>query len=419
MKKYILLITLLCLNVLLINAQGIKDSINPMEVQMPDLDNLFEELNKMEWDMQFDALNSADTEKMLESNNRHIQAMKENLKKTMENIPQLKDLDFGNGMNIHLDNNQSKTPTRTEKKSFANISEVEFFHNYGNIFVQESNSKQIELEIQYFDTGSKQATCTTNVTGKLLSINTNGSRSNNGSSSTINYIIRLPRNMTLDVNLKYGTLRIPKFEGNLSLDMSYGKLQAEDLTRCNLKTSIKYSEIKIENVSDFSISGMYSDFKINNARNLTLKGNYNEYKISEAESVTLTDATYGDFKIGTVKNIDLNIQYIDVVIMNLISTMKVSTSYGDIDIRNVSPQLKSIDFKSNYADLLLSLPTNLTILFDIKANYGDIDISRKYNVKYTESRENKTNIVKKGQIGTGTPSATLTTSANYADIQVR
>ncbi|MDN2750872.1 hypothetical protein PAI95_09370, partial [Campylobacter jejuni] len=35
------------------------------------------------------------------------------------------------------------TPDRIEKKSFSNISEIEFFHKYGNIIVKESNSSQI------------------------------------------------------------------------------------------------------------------------------------------------------------------------------------------------------------------------------------------------------------------------------------
>ena len=310
------------------------------------------------------------------------------------------------------------TPSRVEKKSFSNISEVEFFHKYGNIIVRESNSNQIDLEIQYFDKMNQSGSCNISTNNKLLSITTNNTGRSN-SRPQINYIIAIPKNIPLNISLDYGDVKVDKVGGNLDANLSYCDFSAQALTK---GTSIKarYSDIKIGEVQDIAISGSYSDFKIEKARRIESSGSYNDCRFSNVQTLLIPKtSSYGDLKIGTVGSMTGQLMYTDIVIENLLSDIDIRSSYGDVTVRGMSPKVKTINVKGSYCDVAIGLPLNISATFDADLLYGDINFSKKYTVKYTESVERYNKVTKKGQIGSGTPTATIKVSNNYADIDIR
>ncbi|GHT38480.1 hypothetical protein AGMMS49965_01980 [Bacteroidia bacterium] len=64
------------------------------------------------------------------------------------------------------------TPSRVEKKSFAGMKEVKFDQAYGNITVRESDSGEIQLEIQYYDGKKDKPVAEISTIGNVLSIKT-------------------------------------------------------------------------------------------------------------------------------------------------------------------------------------------------------------------------------------------------------
>ncbi|MDR2956092.1 MAG: DUF4097 domain-containing protein [Prevotella sp.] len=317
---------------------------------------------------------------------------------------------------------QDRNPDRIEKKTFQNISEVEFFQKYGDIIVRESNGKDIQLEIQYFnEKDSKkenEAICNISVTNKLLSIETsNSGKGNRG--AKINYIISIPNNIALNVDLKYGNIKIDKLNGRLSTNLSYSNLSVKEISEQKTSIKAKYSDIKIDQAKDLDFSTSYSDIHVTKAASVEISGNYNDYVFSDIQSLsTKQSISYGDIKIGNVASINADVKYIDISIDNLISTMNTTTAYGDINIKDVSTKLKNIDIKASYADVSLGLPPGVSVGFDFNLNYGDFSLSKKYEVQYTESSDRNNRVVRKGQIGKGSPTATIQISNNYADIKI-
>ncbi|MBK5722704.1 DUF4097 family beta strand repeat protein [Dysgonomonas sp. Marseille-P4677] len=315
------------------------------------------------------------------------------------------------------DQKSIRTSVRIENKTFSNISEVEFFHKYGNIVVRESNSKQVELEIQYLDRNNATASCNVSVVGKLLSITTNsGGKSN--ASSKINYIIGIPKNTAMNINMDYGNIKIDQLSGGLIANLSYSEMSIQKANNISLKS--RYSDVKIGEMQNADLSGSYSDIRINRANKIMTSGNYNDYRFNDVQTLTIDKSTsYGDCKIGSVGRLDGSIMYTDIDINNLLSDISISSQYGDVMLRNVSPKAKNISIKGSYCDITIGLSPGFSSTFDATLNYGDLTISRKFSVKYTESIEKGNRTVKKGQIGTGNPTANIVVSNNYADIDIR
>jgi hypothetical protein len=310
------------------------------------------------------------------------------------------------------------TPNRVEKKSFSDISGVEFFHKYGNIIVKESNSSQIDLEIQYFDKRNQSASCNITTSNRLLSITTNNA-GRSSSKPQINYIIAVPKNISLNINLDYGDVKLDKLSGSFDANLSYSDLSAQAL---NKATSVKarYSDVKIGEAQDINISGSYSDFRIEKAKRVELSGNYNDCRFSNVQTLVIPkSSSYGDMKIGTIGSMTGQLMYADIIIDNLLSDIDIRSSYGDVTIKGMSPKVKTINVKGSYCDVEIGLPLNISATFDANLVYGDLNISKKYTVKYTESIEKSNKVTKKGRIGSGTPTTTIVVSNNYADIDIR
>ncbi|WP_165022920.1 DUF4097 family beta strand repeat-containing protein [Dysgonomonas sp. ZJ279] len=322
----------------------------------------------------------------------------------------------------HFEIDQSRTPVQIEKKSFSNISKIEIKHLYGDIFVRESATKQVELEIQYLDQkAGEQVSCETSTSNNILSIQTNyKGGANNNNRPSINYIISIPRNTGLSIDLKYGNIKMNPFHGPFMADLSYSDLSAKSLTGSTPSVKIKYGNMSIENAPDILVNAAYSDIKIDKANNVNISGDYNNYVFNNAHSITSNKSlNYGDIKVTTVTNMNLNIQYGDVKIGNLVSNLDAVCLYSDIKINNVSPKISNVMMKGSYSDMTISLPQDISVSFDLNMNYGDVDISKTHNVTYTQQSESDTKIVKIGKIGSKSPTGKITVISNYGDLKIK
>ncbi|WP_197027628.1 hypothetical protein [Prevotella sp. 10(H)] len=312
----------------------------------------------------------------------------------------------------------SDKPAKTDKKTFSNISAIDVTHKYGNIVTRESSSKQVEVEIQYFEKDGSIGECQISNTGgqlSILTVKTGGKRSN----AKINYIISIPRGTAFDVNINYGDVKmIDNFNGALNANLSYSNLSAQKISNATIKA--RYSDVEIAEAQDMNLSGAYSDYTITKVRNVISSGDYNDCQFDEINTLTIDEkSTYGDLEIGTINSFSGKIYYADLVIENLLSDINVTSNYGDITIKSVSSKVKNIYIKGSYCDVEIGLPSGLSATLDANIIYGDLNIPRSYTTKFTESSEKNNRVIMRGQIGKGNPTAKIEVSNRYADIQFR
>lgn len=326
-----------------------------------------------------------------------------------------------------FDTDQGVVGTRIEKKVFTGITEIDIDHKYGDIFVTESNSSSVELEIQYYDGKYGNATCDVSSSNGKVSIRTTYPKTSfgilgaKGDKATINYIISVPKNTGMDISLKQGNIKVAQYSGKFAADLSYSNLTAEKFSGTNIPDiSIKFGELKIQTADDLSISGSYSALKIAKAKNITLSGNYNEYQFAEVASLkTSSTSSYNDLKIGTAADVKIALDYTDVVIDNLISSLDVNCMYGDVIVKAVSNKLSIINVNSSYSDVVITLPSDLSASFDVNLIYGDFKVDSKHKVSYTEPAKDGISTKRTGVIGSKTPTAKLIIVNKYADVKFK
>ncbi|MFV0536570.1 MAG: hypothetical protein ACK5M3_04265 [Dysgonomonas sp.] len=310
----------------------------------------------------------------------------------------------------------SQTPSRIEKKTFSNITKVSFEHQYGNIIVEESKSKQVELEIKYFDTDGKKAIATISSANNALIVKTMNARSNSGK---IDYVISVPKNTALNINLRHGNVNMDNYQGTFSSNLTYSNLKAGSFVNTKPMIQGRYGNVKIDNVEDIAIDASYTNVMITNVDKMELSGRYNNYKVDKVKDIINKSEVSGSFKIGTIERINGDMKYVNMVIDNLTSSFSSNCDYSNIKINNISPRLVNVNINGRYSDIILTIPDNVSASFNVDLKNGRFDVDKKHAIKYTEQSGDSRQVVKKGQIGSRKPTAVINISNSYADVKIK
>jgi hypothetical protein len=399
-------------------------------------------------------------------------------------------------------------PSRIEKKSFSGVEEVRFEHSYGNITVIESESQQVELEIRYFDEEDAKPVCEIsaetilkiktvmpenmddsggwNIFGIKINYSKNNRGQKNHKRGGIDYVIAVPKNVAMNVNLRYGHLVMGDFYGDFTGDVNYGSLTANTFHKSPVNISSKYSNVKLEQVDVLNISIDYANLEAETINTLKLQAKYGKYQVKETKNVD-ADCSYGNIGIETIETLKLQVKYgnhkfgkIDKADINCsygnigietIETLKLQAKYGNyrigksekmeingsyghinidsveefdaellytptnieylkdklnmrcqysnVKVSNSSKQLETVKFSGKYSGFTIGLDADLSATLNVDLKYGNLSMDDKHGAKYSFSEKDYQATVKKGIIGSETPTAKIEISNSYANVSIR
>jgi hypothetical protein len=315
-----------------------------------------------------------------------------------------------------------KTPSRIEKMNFSDVKEIRFEHSYGNITVTESDSNQVDLEIQYFDDEEIKHVSHISLTDKSLEIRTERPAKkrllNNNNEARINYIIAVPKDIAMRVNLKYGNISMSDFYDDFECDVKYGNLNANTFYKSPVIISSKYSNVVIDKVEVLDISIEYGNIKVNTIDKFKIRSKYSNYRIG---TVNIMDAicSYGSVSIESVDELKATLKYSPTNIDYLDKKLEMECGYSNIKVGASSKDLETVTFDGSYSNFALDLHDDLSANLSVHLKYGNLQIDEKHHTKYSFSETDYKNTVKKGVIGDKTPTANISISDSYANVRIK
>jgi hypothetical protein len=322
-------------------------------------------------------------------------------------------------------------PSRIEKKSFPDVKEIRFEQEYGNITVTEADSEQVELEIHYFDDGDLKPSSDISTVNNILEIKTVRPEprpvrkrkfiivtSTYYSFTKIDYIVSVPKNVAMKVNIKYGNVTMGDFHGSFTGDFAFGKLNAGSFFKSPVKISSKYTNIEMNEVDSLDLSVSFGNVNINRVNTLDVQSKYTNYNIDNIGTVK-ANFSFGNINIGSVADIDAELHYAPTNIDNLGKKLNLKCSQSNVKIDNSSKHLESVKFNGSYSNFKLEIDRDLSANLDVNLKYGNLSIDDDYTVKYSFSEKDLTSFIKKGVIGNGTPTADINISTSFANVSIK
>lgn len=241
-------------------------------------------------------------------------------------------------------------------------------------------------------------------------------------SFSINYNIKMPAYISLDLSNKYGNTVVDEVSGLTNLDIKYGDLDVHKLTRGNVKPLntivVAYGKASVDELSWAEINARYSgSFEIERATALLVDSKYSKMKIGEISSL-VSDSKYDGYTVDAANNIVLSGGYTDLSFGEVNKKLDIETKYGNLTVDKIPRGFEKVRVKSGYCAVKMGIDPEACYKLDAECSYGSIKIDDS-NFSADKRIIGNTSSEISGKMGKcSNPTAEVSIDASYGSVRL-
>ena len=308
------------------------------------------------------------------------------------------------------------------KNSFFKIS-----NKYGKVHIENTNTNKLEIlvtisvETKNKDKADKvfdKIKINFNQSGDVITAETEIEKDIKIRKFSIDYNIKMPEDLKIDLTNKYGDIFINKLKSKSTITCKYGNLKINELLTselANLATvNIKYSSGDINKCDYLNLNVKYSEMEIGESRAVYVNSGYSKLEFDKAYILKVVSKYDPTFEIGEVTKIELEGKYSDYEIGEIYNALKADISYSNFELDHLNKSFENVDIASKYGNVEINVDEEASYKFSGEVEYGSIS-SRVKNEKSDEGIRNVSN----GFVGNDKKSKSkITIVSKYGNIEV-
>lgn len=319
---------------------------------------------------------------------------------------------------------KEKTISKTFETSAEALTQIS--NSYGNINVYLWNENKVAIQVKIKVSGNNEAKVIERLNGISAAIDGNASKvsakttfsgknwSTNNMNYEINYIVKIPRNGSINLTNKYGNIAAENLNGTATIDCQYGSVTLGTFKNKSNSITLAYSQnSSIEFIENVQLKSSYSKIDCKQANQVTFNGNYNTF--SSQNTKTLQMATnYTKVHVKNSQKISVDGNYLTLNFGEISQSATVDSNYSSIQMTMTS-KTDQLLINGNYSHSKISCAPDAAFDFDFMVGYGSF--KEELGLKYTEKYEKNTSKSYSGYFNNpGKSKVKITT--NYGNIQL-
>jgi hypothetical protein len=232
----------------------------------------------------------------------------------------------------------------------------------------------------------------------------------------------MPYVSSLTLANRYGNTDIDEIRGLVNIDIKYGGVEVDKLTRGNEKPlnkiAVAYGKGTIAEAGWLELYVRYtSTLAVNKSQALLVDSRYSKLKLGETSSI-VGDAKYDTYSIDNINNLVLVSGYTTVNIAALSKKLNFEGSYGSLTVNEVPEGFESLDVNVRYSGVRLGIADAASYKLDGEASYGSIKFNED-NFKFQKRIVDNNSTEVSGVIGRNeSPSAAVRISTAYGSVKL-
>ncbi|GAB1309599.1 hypothetical protein KH5_22820 [Urechidicola sp. KH5] len=302
----------------------------------------------------------------------------------------------------------TKTKTITKEFNVSANADVILDNRYGSIDITTWNQNKVALEIKVKTNSNNEQKAqdrlddiqilvsgsNSEVSAKTQIGKNNNSwgwfKGNNSVNIDIEYIVKMPKSNNLDVDMDYGDVMISDVDGEVSVNLDYGKLIAGNLPNNGNSINLDYSRgSSVETMGNVTINIDYSSIDITSAGDVDLNTDYSDTSIDNASNVKF-NSDYGSIKLGIVNSFEGSSDYVALKADKILENLVVDADYGSLKIGELGPNFKKVSVTTDYLGVKLGVPASSSFKYQLESKYGGISVPDGVNnIKQIEKSTSK------------------------------
>ena len=217
----------------------------------------------------------------------------------------------------------------------------------------------------------------------------------NNCGRSVDYEVTVPKNTKQALKNQHGDIELHNVVESLEIDLSFGKLYANELSDANLK--IKHGGATIVKSGKMQIETSFSQYKIDEIGALSGSFAHSGCKIDELGSADIKKSEFTNVEIGKLNE----------------SFISGNIAHGSLKIGKVDENFSEIKVEAKFTTVKVAFDKNHNFKAGLYTEYGNIDTG---NVVFYDLSMQKKNVV----VGTAgklaNPSATVEISCQHGGI---
>lgn len=239
---------------------------------------------------------------------------------------------------------------------------------------------------------------------------------------SIDYTVKMPVGTNLNLANRYGNSDINELHSQVNIDIKYGDLTLDKLTRGNEKPlnklNLAYGKASIDEVGWLDIYVRYSNsLEIVKSQALLLDSRYSKIKIGETSSV-VGDTRYGEMGIEKINNLVLQGGYTSFNVGELTKKLNFQGSYGSLSVDQIPSGFESLEVEVHYMGVRLGIDESANYNLDAHSSYGGIKFNQE-NFKHEKHIVENNSTTLTGIVGKeSAPTAKVKIDASYGQVKL-
>lgn len=260
-------------------------------------------------------------------------------------------------------------------------------NRYGNMHVENWNKNVVDIKVVItVKTSSKSKAdrifaiikIEFDKDGDMISAITKITESIRNTNFSIDYTVKIPKDINVDLSNKYGNLFLNEVNGHANISVKYGSFTINKLNRGNEKplnfVSVAYSNsvCDIEEVNWLKLEIRYSKVLVGKGVALMVGSKYSSVKIKRAKSIVAESKYDHPFRVGYVRNFICTGSYSSFEVSKLYNKLEMNLKYSNLDVDGVDSDFKLIKVKLRYGKASFSIPKGVGYELKAEAAYGSV-----------------------------------------------
>lgn len=241
-------------------------------------------------------------------------------------------------------------------------------------------------------------------------------------SFSINYNIKMPASINLDITNRYGNTVVDEVSGLTRLEVKYGDLNVSKLTRGNVKPLnslvVAYGKATVEELGWAEINARYCGmFSVQRATAVLVDSRYSKISVEEVSSL-VADSKYDGYIVSNANNIILTGGYTDLNFKMVNKKLEVETKYGNLTVERIPAGFEKVTIKAGYCAVRLGIDPAACYMLDATTSYGSLKVDDA-NFSPDKRIVGNTSSEMAGKVGKcSSPTAVVRVTASYGSVRL-
>ena len=241
---------------------------------------------------------------------------------------------------------------------------------------------------------------------------------NNKTSVNIDFDIKMPATINLNLESKFGSVYVESVSGTANISSEYGSLEIISLDNRTNNIEIGFGDGKIKHIANGSIEVGYSHFSIGAAEELSIETEYSDINIGKAKTISL-ELEGGNATIGDVTDFEVESSFANIEIQSVSGSLTGETQYGSLNVSKIMTGFSVINLVNEFGALTFNVEKGASYKINADGKYCSIDYPGG-EAKISYSNKSNSSTVIKGVVGKETdPKSSISVRSEYGAVNIQ